>query len=120
MAKKTVNTNQSVNPITINTLNINNESDLTYEIGLAKLIKFVVDKTISEDELNAVFAEVSKLAVEKANDYDDYVIGKMLECYDDCGNMCDSCGNRCECEDSEHRDGFMKRTWNKVKGWFKK
>ena len=123
MAKKTINANQSVNPVTINTLNVNNEKDLTYEIGLGKLIKFVVDKMISEDELNAVFAEVSKLAVEKSDEYDAYIISTLLnnnKCYDNCDNECDSCGTRCECEDSERRDGFMKRTWNKVKSWFKK
>ncbi len=110
MANKTTKKNKPViNPITINTLNIENQEDLTYEIGLGKLIKAVVDGVISEDELNAVFKQVAK---ETMNIYLDQVAIVAIECLRTMPEF--------QCRMTTKRGNIFGRAWNKVKGWFKK
>lgn len=114
MAKKIVKVNQAVNPVTINTLNVANEQDLAYEIGLGKLIKAVVDGVINENEINAVFAKVAEISIEGAEEYIDDLLNTL---YDRAEGDCE-----CECTICKARshNGFFRRTWNKIKGWFKK
>lgn len=108
MAKKTINNKPIINPITINTLNIEDQEDLTYEIGLGKLIKAVVDGVISEDELNAVFKQV---ALEIVNIYFNSMAMAAVDCLKTMPCLC--------CETKKHGNVFS-RAWSKVKGWFKK
>ena len=119
MAKKITNTESTVNPITVNTLNINNIDDLTYEIGLGKLIKFVVDAKISEEELNAVFRKVCDVDYDQRISYLHEVwhdFNENLEFSHMCGDI-EDCQRRVQKDNSV---GIIKRTWNKIKSWFKK
>lgn len=113
MAKKAKVITPIVNPVTINTLNVENANDLTYEIGLGKLIKFVVDGAISEDEINAVFERVSIATV------DGCLPTIIYTAYDCLKGM--NIGHPCDNENCrKQRSNVFTRAWSKVKGWFKK
>lgn len=101
MAKKIKNAEPTVTPITINTLNISRSCDLLYEIGLGKLIKLVVDKQISEDELNAVFDQITRIAFGRG----------MVYALDNVPTVF--------CFKAVKKNP-IKRAWNKIKSWFKK
>lgn len=110
MAKKTIKNNKPIiNPVTINTLNVENQEDLNYEIGLGKLVKAVVDGVISESEINAVFKRVAE---ETVNIYIDQMAMVAIDCLRTMPEF--------RCCVTEKRGNVFSRAWNKVKGWFKK